>query len=582
MTNNPNDFGQLVFQSERKPLDFAMKYGKLTVPLVMAVLAVVFLVPGLVDRIIIITGFPELAGATYDIPSIALWAFFGVSMLYLVFCITRVSKFKGFQVSVYQKGAVLELVKKTVKFHYDDFRWAEFKEIMKHTKHKESRAYIQLRSKTLPFDFNEEDVPEAEIFVEEISQAYADYIIGKIKSEGIDNISVYFGAVKLENGVIEKMHVSAIKVIKEAPKHIEVIGISDKGTEKSFFLYFNNFVNSEIFSYIIAGHTTAQTYTDYVKHKIQSEGIINIFIDFGAGMKLEDGQFVDGMISPKKMPLYNVKSVAVEYDAYKISGTLENGNEDQLVWGFKYLQNGELFAHVISEFTTAEELTEEEIISPPPPVVEFDADFMISEKVQAFEEKHSLPIEKENYLAFSAILALSNHDSHKVFKIQWVPKFIIKKGLKNMWGITDRQTTLDTLADLATAKLSAPRANDVYAMIAKNGEAPEVYKQAKDNLIKLGFMASEIDNISSVNAWDYGRAGFVARSAVFSGFLKEDETWDYLQQAAHNAVKDYKNWREYLGAYVLGRAAAFNNDSADIAQILEYLLRDESKDRLFR
>jgi len=580
MSNNTNDLGQLVFQSERQPLDFAMKYGKLTVPLVLALVAIFFSIPGLVNHIIILAGFPELAGATDDIPIIAIWVFLGVSMLYLIFCIARVSKFKGFQVSVYQKGAVLDLVKKTIKFHYDDFRWAEYKEIMKHTKLSEYRVYIQLRSKTLPYDFNEEDVPEAEIFVEEISQAYADYIIGKIKSEGIDNISVYFGAIKLENGIIEKMHVSAIKIIKEAPKHIEVIGIDDDDDEKSFFLYFNGFVNSEIFSYIIANHTTAQTYLDYVKNKIQSEGIINISIDFGAGMKLEDGRLVDGMINPKIMPLYNVRTVEIERDAYKISGTLENGNEDRLYWNFKYLQNGELLAHIISKHTTAEEITEEEIISPPPSTIEFDADVIVSEKMQAFEEKHRLPIEKENYLAFSAILALSNHDSYKVFKIQWVPKFIIKKGLKNMWGITDRQTALDTLADLAEAKLSAPRANDVYAQV-KNGEASEIYKRAKENLISLGFMASEIDNITSLNAWDYGRAGFIARNAVFSGFLEEEETWDYLRQAANNAVKDYKNWREYLGAYVLGRAAAFSNDSADIAQILEYLLRDESKNRLF-
>jgi len=512
INDHNNDFGQQIFISKQQPIDFTQKYNKLTVPLVLAVLGIIFIIPGMVDRIVTFAGFHELAGATVDIPDIAIWIFFGASIAYLIFCIARISKFKGFQVSVYQKGAILQFIKKTESFHFDDFMWAEFTEIMKHTKFKESRAYINLTSRTLPIDISEEDVPEAEVFIEQLLIAYTDYIIGKIQSYGINSVS---------------------------------------------FL-------------------------------------------FGSGMKLDSGNIIDTSLGTKTMPLYNIKTVEVGRKAYKISGILENGNKADLYWDFKYLYNDELFIHIINSHTPVEEITAEGIATEgiateglttkgtvanqttsTPAVIEFNADFFTSDKMRDFEQLHNLPQEKEDYLAFSAILAMSNYDSSKVFKIQWLPKFIVKRGLKNMWGITDKQGSLETLQDLATAKLSAPRANETYTSIKQASEVSTVYKQARENLLKLGITQDELDKINNLNAWDYGRAGFIARNAAFCGFVKEDETWVHLKQAANNANRDYNNWREYLCAYVLGRAIAYGSASEDIYQILEYLLKDESKYRLF-
>jgi len=491
------EFGSLLSQIEHQ-LDFTKKYNKLTVPMVLFLLPIFFLIPGLADWILGTLDFYELTGATDEIPAIVLWGFLGAATFYLAFCIIRINKSKGYLLSLYQKGAVLELIKKTVKFHFDDFKWAEYGHIMKYTKYREAMASICINGKTI--DIFEVDIPDVGIFVEEISIAYVDYAIDKIKSHGINRMTIHFGT----------------------------------------------------------------------------------------GTKLESSDLVDTIFGSKRMPLRNVKSVEMEPKGYKINGTLDTGKEEEFFWGFKHFYNDELFNHIINEFTSVEEITipqvrnmftsTEETTSSP---TASPADAMVSEKMQAFEQKHRLPQEKEDWLAFSSILALSNYDSPKVFAMQWAPKFLIKRGLKSMWAVTNRQSTLDTLAELAAAKCSAPRANSFYAEIKETGIVSQIYKQARENLLKLGFDESVLDNITTLNAWDYGRAGFIARNAVFCGFLKEEETWKYLQQAAVNASKEYSSWREYLAAYILGRDIAYGNSSEDILQILEYLLRDKEKDRLF-
>ena len=48
-----------------------------------------------------------------------------------------------------------------------------------------------------------------------------------------------------------------------------------------------------------------------------------------------------------------------------------------------------------------------------------------------------------------------------------------------------------------------------------------------------------------------------------------------MQQAANNAAELYRSWRQYLAAYVIGRALGFGNSSGDIYKVLEYLLNNE-------
>ncbi|MCL2421223.1 MAG: hypothetical protein FWD03_05135 [Defluviitaleaceae bacterium] len=256
MDDHNRAFGQLLSQIEQ-PLDFAKKYNKLTVPLVLALLPVFFLVPGLADWLMGVFGFYELMGAGDEIPGIVLWGFFGAAVLYLIFCISRINKSKGFQLIIYEKGAVLGLVKKTVTFHFDEFRWAQYSDIMKHTRYREIMASICVSGRTV--DIFEKDIPEIGLFVDELAKAYADYAIGKIKSGGMNRITVEFsGGMKLEDGSFvdtvfesKRMSLRNVKSVEIEGKGYKISGILDNGKDDCFYWDFKHLHNRVVFEYVV-------------------------------------------------------------------------------------------------------------------------------------------------------------------------------------------------------------------------------------------------------------------------------------------------------------------------------------------
>ena len=101
----------------------------------------------------------------------------------------------------------------------------------------------------------------------------------------------------------------------------------------------------------------------------------------------------------------------------------------------------------------------------------------------------------------------------------------------------------------------------------------EAYVGARDMLInRFGFTEEELLSIETLAAWDYGRAAIIARYGVAAGYLEEDETWEYLRQAADSASRLYSCWREYTAAHILGQALAFGSTSHDFRPTLDFLL----------
>lgn len=102
----------------------------------------------------------------------------------------------------------------------------------------------------------------------------------------------------------------------------------------------------------------------------------------------------------------------------------------------------------------------------------------------------------------------------------------------------------------------------------------ECFKIASDILIRLGYKEQELKQINTLAAWDYGRAVFVARDCYHVGYLSEEEAWQYITLAVLNATNTYSNWREYIAAYILGRAIGFGSDCTDHYKTLDYLLNN--------
>jgi len=101
----------------------------------------------------------------------------------------------------------------------------------------------------------------------------------------------------------------------------------------------------------------------------------------------------------------------------------------------------------------------------------------------------------------------------------------------------------------------------------------EAYRDARKMLVEsFGYTDEELQSISTLAAWDYGRTAIVARYGIAAGYVEEDEAWTHLKLAADHASGIYSGWREYTAAHILGRALAFGNSSADFRDTLEFLL----------
>lgn len=146
----------------------------------------------------------------------------------------------------------------------------------------------------------------------------------------------------------------------------------------------------------------------------------------------------------------------------------------------------------------------------------------------------------------------------------------LKDAVYDMITETSRaETTLDGLTD---EELESFREIVLQKLATRINMGMESYKVAREMLIYLGYSEHELSWIRTVSAWDFGRTGFIARYSVKMGYMGEDEAWGFMQVAADGAVNAYRNWREYLAGYVLGRALGYGDDSKGVCGILRYLL----------
>jgi len=248
-----------------------------------------------------------------------------------------------------------------------------------------------------------------------------------------------------------------------------------------------------------------------------------------------------------------------------------------------------------------------------------------SKRIKEFEKENAVTPQKERWLAFGAMLMHHNFEPLRTFKLisldgQRLASFA--QAFADWWGIYDGQGALETLDYLSRADGHTPYAREFYHkfIVPKKGDKSfssryldvlpdqlqnttgleasmersggnllaladrinrggKAYDQIWYDLQRIGkgynFTKEEVFNIDRFEAWDFGRVVYIARNSTALGYVKEDEAWSYIEKAANAASGLYKDWREYLAAYALGRALAFGSDKHAISG-MQYLLKDEN------
>jgi len=234
-----------------------------------------------------------------------------------------------------------------------------------------------------------------------------------------------------------------------------------------------------------------------------------------------------------------------------------------------------------------------------------------SNKIRQLEADSPVSQERQRLLTFGAVLLTRNLESCRTFQVKADRQTAVKV-LDEWWGITNREAALHAVEYLSIAAGHTPVADPIYQNLILrkrlhlvsqkealeylvgltdqqieefglwNVPVPRIisgldsYQIAGEVLTDLGYSETELSWVSSTAAWDYGRVGLIVRYGTKAGYLEEGETWEFMRSAADNAIRVYRNWREYLAGYVIGRAIGYGNNSTDIYATLRYLLHNEN------
>lgn len=178
-----------------------------------------------------------------------------------------------------------------------------------------------------------------------------------------------------------------------------------------------------------------------------------------------------------------------------------------------------------------------------------------------FKEKHlnkELNEQQKQELSYGAILAFSRGE--KIFNL--IPNEIIEaylQGLKNQWQIVDSESAKIRLSRLNYLTASS----ELDTILEQN--ISEINKIQKKIASVLKLDINQVEGVKSTYAWDIARVIPLAKWCYWSGYISEDEMWQYIHDAAKIAQNKGSDWTEYTLSFLLGRTiAGFDLDDISI------------------
>ncbi len=195
--------------------------------------------------------------------------------------------------------------------------------------------------------------------------------------------------------------------------------------------------------------------------------------------------------------------------------------------------------------------------------------------------------EQKNYvLALGAILSQYNNENMTSLKSNLNPT-----GLRSMmnewWGITDRQSALETL-DWLKREGQRTEYNNVYDVLVVGNitdckSLQDVDQRlCRDSDIKdIHDIAKQVHDLAgdkTLIAWDFARLINVARWCYSMGWINEEEAWTYIVPAAIKIQSTYSSFEEFGRHYIYGRAYWMRDLNANKQQenILKFLINEKN------
>ncbi|WP_246054572.1 DUF1266 domain-containing protein [Klugiella xanthotipulae] len=100
--------------------------------------------------------------------------------------------------------------------------------------------------------------------------------------------------------------------------------------------------------------------------------------------------------------------------------------------------------------------------------------------------------------------------------------------------------------------------DEVGTMLTRLAEARKLVKGKN-------LTVDDFNTTTSMDAWDIERIGNVVRFSVASGYLSEDEGYEWLAVADRMTRERFSSWTQYAASFLVGRALCYDGEMADVA-----------------
>ena len=194
-----------------------------------------------------------------------------------------------------------------------------------------------------------------------------------------------------------------------------------------------------------------------------------------------------------------------------------------------------------------------------------EEDYFDEEAREQFIKDHPAPKDKAKYLPIGALLLYTNGEPFETFaltneKEDWL------EAMENGWDLDNAEDGKKMLASLLKGRHEATFGEDYRNFKAGkehelDDDSVESYEETLENLKEeLPSLLPYIKKCDNILAWDYERAGYLARIFTHLGWIKEADAFKWMEKTAEKIKEKFSKWEEYAVSVLVGRALAIGFD----------------------
>lgn len=154
---------------------------------------------------------------------------------------------------------------------------------------------------------------------------------------------------------------------------------------------------------------------------------------------------------------------------------------------------------------------------------------------------------------------------------------IFKEDLAQAWGITDSQSNREQVQELLSR--AANSYNERFSNWSEGGQ--QILHNLEDYFNQLGLHLGDRSTLRNtpISGFDLVRVPILVRRGFMLGYLSEQESRQYLEEAGLYIVRHYPNWKQFAYSYLVSYLEWHYRERAKLihvahtrVQIAEYLL----------